>query len=56
VNVWCSKCGKFLYEKDGQGIEGDSHGLCKPCAEHILADWERELEAKRQRALQGEAA
>lgn len=31
ITVICCLCKKMLYEKDGKGQEGISHGYCEPC-------------------------
>lgn len=31
MNITCAWCGKKLGEKDGQGVEGDSHSICDQC-------------------------
>ena len=31
IKVVCAWCGKDMGEKDGQGKEGISHGLCEEC-------------------------
>ena len=31
IRVICGWCGKNMGEKDGQGIEGESHGICDNC-------------------------
>ncbi|MDD5511869.1 MAG: peptide deformylase [Dehalococcoidales bacterium] len=38
LKVVCAWCGKDLGEKDGQGTEGISHGICKDCLAKQLAD------------------
>ena len=34
MNVICAWCGKKMGEKDGQGVEGDSHSICDDCLNH----------------------
>lgn len=31
ITVVCGWCGKQLGEKDGQGVEGESHSICDDC-------------------------
>lgn len=31
LKVICAWCGKELGEKDGEGVEGISHGICEDC-------------------------
>ena len=31
IKVICAWCGKDMGEKDGQGAEGISHGMCDKC-------------------------
>ncbi|MFC2019739.1 hypothetical protein ACFLU4_07345 [Chloroflexota bacterium] len=31
----CAWCGKDMGDKDGEGIEGTSHGLCQECFERL---------------------
>jgi len=38
--VKCGWCGKAMGEKDGQGISGISHGMCKKCYDKAMADME----------------
>ena len=35
MKVICAWCGKSLGEKDGQGVEGISHGMCAECQEKL---------------------
>lgn len=39
LKVVCAWCGKDLGEKDGEGEEGISHGMCDEC-------YAKEMEAK----------
>ena len=34
IVIVCAWCGKKLGEKDGQGVEGTSHGICDSCLLH----------------------
>ena len=36
ITVKCGWCGKELGEKDGQGVEGDNHGICDDCLNHYF--------------------
>ncbi len=31
IRVICAWCGMFMYDKDGEGREGISHGICDSC-------------------------
>jgi len=31
ITVICCMCGKYLGEKDGEGVSGVSHGYCETC-------------------------
>jgi len=31
LKIICGWCGKGLGEKDGKGVEGESHGICDDC-------------------------
>jgi len=31
MKIVCSYCGKNIGEKDGDGVEGISHGICEVC-------------------------
>lgn len=31
ITIRCGWCDKWLGEKDGQGVEGVSHGICDDC-------------------------
>ena len=31
MKIVCAWCGKDMGEKDGEGIEGISHGICEEC-------------------------
>lgn len=39
INVYCMMCGAYLGSKPGEGVSGDSHGICEEC----LAAWVVEL-------------
>ena len=38
IKVICSWCGAFIREIDGDGIEGESGGICPACA---LEEWQK---------------
>lgn len=40
ITVICCVCGEKIAEKDGNGVDGVSHGYCRPC-------YEKEIEAIR---------
>lgn len=31
LKIVCAWCGKDMGEKDGEGVEGVSHGICEDC-------------------------
>jgi len=35
IKVVCAWCGKYIGEKDGEGQEGVSHGMCQECYEKV---------------------
>lgn len=37
MKIICAWCGQDMGTKDGQGVEGDSHGICDDCLEAQLA-------------------
>ena len=43
MKMICSWCGKDLGEKDGEGVEGVSHGVCEECLEKFLAEVNNKL-------------
>jgi len=36
MKIVCAWCGKPMGEKDGQGQEGISHGMCEECHERLV--------------------
>lgn len=38
LKVICGWCLVFMYEIDGEGVEGTSHGMCTPCYEKEIKD------------------
>ena len=42
LKVVCMYCGRHIEDKDGEGVEGISHGLCMEC----LEAWLKERRAK----------
>jgi len=46
VKTVCAWCGKDTGEKDGEGVEGTSHGICEECLEECLSKLEVEAENK----------
>ncbi len=38
MTIRCAWCGKDLGTKDGQGVEGESSGICEDCARRWLSD------------------
>ena len=37
LRVYCAYCKKHLRDKDGHGVSGISHGICRVCRDKILA-------------------
>jgi len=37
VEIMCAWCGKKMGKKDGKGMRGISHSLCKECLARLLA-------------------
>lgn len=37
MKIVCAWCGKDMGEKDGDGVDGVSHGLCQRCLAKLLA-------------------
>jgi hypothetical protein len=35
ILIFCSWCKKLLDIKDGEGVSGNSHGICKDCEERM---------------------
>jgi hypothetical protein len=31
MRIVCAYCGRCMGEKEGNGVEGDSHGICQEC-------------------------
>jgi len=42
LKIVCAWCGKDMGEKEGQGIEGISHSICKDCLSRFLSQGEPE--------------
>ena len=40
MKVICAWCGKSMGEKEGEGVEGVSHGICEECLEKLKAEKE----------------
>jgi hypothetical protein len=38
ITVICSYCGRQIGTKDGQGVEGESHGICELCLPKVQAE------------------
>ncbi len=36
IKVICAWCGKDMGEKDGEGVEGVSHGICPACLTEVI--------------------
>ena len=37
MKIVCAWCGRDIGEKDGKGVEGISHGVCKECFDRLGA-------------------
>jgi len=35
MKIVCACCGKDMGEKDGEGVEGISHGVCEQCLKKL---------------------
>ena len=46
MKIVCSWCGKKMGEKDGNGVEGVSHGICEECLGHLMGKMEQRTEAE----------
>ena len=42
----CSYCTKVYDYKDGQGQEGDSHGICESCLEKEFPEYAEKINKK----------
>ena len=40
MRVVCAWCNKDIGEKDGEGVWGVSHGLCRECFDKVMAEEE----------------
>jgi len=38
MKIVCAYCGRCIGEKEGNGVEGDSHGICQECFEKRMND------------------
>jgi hypothetical protein len=38
ITVICSYCGRVIRTIDGQGVEGESHGICELCFPKVRAE------------------
>jgi len=43
MKIVCAYCGKDMGEKDGEGIEGSSHGVCEQCFKKLKAKKRRKI-------------
>ncbi len=48
LKIVCMYCEKDMGEKDGKGVEGTSHSICRECWEKYYPQWPypEELEGK----------
>ena len=45
IKIVCAWCGKDMGEKEGEGVEGVSHGVCNPCLDKLQAKTENGISA-----------
>ncbi len=45
MKIVCAWCGKDVGEKDGEGIEGISHGVCEECLSKFDVEAENNIGA-----------
>lgn len=45
MKIVCAWCGKDMGEKDGEGIEGISHGVCEECLSKLDVEAENKTGA-----------
>lgn len=45
MKIVCAWCGRGMGEKDGEGIEGISHGICEECLSKLDVKAENEISA-----------
>ncbi|MFA5317791.1 MAG: response regulator, partial [Dehalococcoidales bacterium] len=38
LKIVCAWCGRYIGEKDGYGVKGISHGICKQCEARLEAE------------------
>lgn len=43
MKVLCAWCGKKMGEKQGDGVEGVSHGICKQCSARVISEVREQL-------------
>ncbi len=46
MRVVCAWCNKDMGEKDGEGVRGVSHGLCRECFDKVMSE-ERKANANK---------
>ena len=46
MKIVCAWCGKDMGEKDGEGIEGISHGVCEQCLKKLKVETTRQINAE----------
>ena len=34
----CAWCGKYIGEKDGEAVDGVSHGVCEECLDKVVSE------------------
>ena len=44
MKVVCAWCSKDMEEKDGKGVEGTSHSICKECLSQLETEGSGETE------------
>jgi len=38
LTIMCAWCRAYMGEKDGRGVEGTTHGMCRGCWESLFPD------------------
>ena len=46
MKIVCAWCGKDMGEKDSDGVEGISHGVCEQCLKELKAETTSQISAE----------
>ena len=46
MKIVCACCGKDMGEKDGEGVEGISHGVCEQCLKKLKVKTTSQISAE----------